>query len=456
MRLPILSSARELDLPARRFLLFFAVNVISWQCLVGPALILFARHIDMPTPWVGALMSFMPLAMTLVIFMAPLVERYGPRRVLLVAWAGRFTMAGGMFLMPWAMARWGQEAGWYVLIASVLGFCICRSFGVGGWFPWLHEIVAERQRGLYFSIEMTIFQVANVVVGLVIALILLNNATIERFLFICGCGIAAGMAGLILLARIPGGRVAPRADEERRRVSSYSQALADHDFLRFTVLCAGVIFFLSFTSAATILFLRDALGLRPFDVMLITSMGGVCVALSIRFWGRYADQRGSARAIVLTVLAHSVAAGAWLALRPDAAVTLWLVATVYTCGTMFFCFFWVGAHRGMLCLIKEDGRVGYTNLWVVATSMAGGLAPILVGQVIEMGQAHGFQICFAISAAGGLMCALACLRLPTEEGKPEMPTPSQALRLTTPARVLGRVIGVTVGLEESREPANDA
>ncbi|MCL4219528.1 MAG: hypothetical protein KJ052_21315, partial [Candidatus Hydrogenedentes bacterium] len=67
MKFPLLRSIGDLDRGPRRFLLFTGFNVVSWQCIVGPALILLARYIEMPASWVGLLISFMPLSTLLVV-----------------------------------------------------------------------------------------------------------------------------------------------------------------------------------------------------------------------------------------------------------------------------------------------------------------------------------------------------------------------------------------------------
>ena len=52
INVPIFSGLQELEPAPRRFLFFIVFNVVSWQCLIGPVLVLFARKIDMPPSWV--------------------------------------------------------------------------------------------------------------------------------------------------------------------------------------------------------------------------------------------------------------------------------------------------------------------------------------------------------------------------------------------------------------------
>ena len=73
MQAPVISGYRALEPAPRRFLFFVAVNVVSWQNIVGPAMVLFARKIDMPEFLVGLLLSIMPFAQLLVLVTMPML-----------------------------------------------------------------------------------------------------------------------------------------------------------------------------------------------------------------------------------------------------------------------------------------------------------------------------------------------------------------------------------------------
>ncbi|MCX7014729.1 MAG: hypothetical protein NTW86_19645, partial [Candidatus Sumerlaeota bacterium] len=194
----------QVGLSGRRFLLFTSLNSVAWQCLVGSVLVLFARFIQMPASLVDLLLSFMPLSMLLVAATAPLVDRYGPRALMLRGWLARSLSGALVFLMPWAWG--GVKAGWALLTAAVLGFCLMRAISVGGWYPWIHEVVPPRKRGVYCSLEQSIIWIVIITLNFVIAAILGTHPTLSRFLVTEGLGIAAGLASLFLMMRIPGGR----------------------------------------------------------------------------------------------------------------------------------------------------------------------------------------------------------------------------------------------------------
>ena len=196
---------RELPRPPRLFLIFTAVNVFSWQCIAGPALVLFARAVNMPPAWVGLLLSFLPISMLLVVFAVPLVEWLGPRKLLLWTWLARNFFSLSVFLLPWAVSRWGEAGGWQVLLFATLAFSLIRAVGVGAWYPWLHEIVPRPLLGSYLSIEAAMSQVIIIVLALAMALILGLGQGLGRFFLLYGAGIGAGFWSVQLIRKIPGG-----------------------------------------------------------------------------------------------------------------------------------------------------------------------------------------------------------------------------------------------------------
>ncbi|PKN50198.1 MAG: hypothetical protein CVU58_02030, partial [Deltaproteobacteria bacterium HGW-Deltaproteobacteria-16] len=255
-----LTAVRELPRPPRLFLIFTAVNVFSWQCIAGPAMVLFARALNMPPAWVGLLLSFLPISMLLVVFTVPLVEWLGPRRLLLWTWLARNVLALSVFLIPWAISRWGEAGGWQVLLFATLAFSLIRAVGVGAWYPWLHEIVPRPLLGSYLSIEAAMSQLIIIALALAMALILGLGQGLSRFFLLSAAGIGAGFWSVQLIGKIPGGeRIAVTDFRLSGRSPSLRQALADQEYRRFFVLAMLGTGSVMWLNAASVMYLRDML-----------------------------------------------------------------------------------------------------------------------------------------------------------------------------------------------------
>lgn len=409
MQPPIVSGLRELDSAPRRFLLFIAFNVVSWQCIIGPALVLLARKIDMPPSWVGFLISFTPLSTLLVVLTVQLVMRLGPRRVMLTAWFLRNLITCTVFLMPWAIVHHGQRAGWYVLLTATLGFCLMRAVGAGGWFPWLHEVVPESQRSTYFGSEAAITQLLNVGVAVGQALILHGNPGLDRYLYIYGIGIAAGLLSLTWMRRVPGGAGVKTPFSWHDIHLPYRETLADRPFLVFVAVTSLCLLTTTCFGSSWVLYSRDVLGYTSNKIMYITAAASFGVILTIRPWTRFAEHNGSGPCMFLTLATHSVLSLLFIGNVPGAPWSAWGVMPIIVLMNSFGTAFIVAANRGMLNYFQPDSRLGYSNIWTVGTSLAYGLAPIYAGQCIQHVGLWGYRICFMLCGFGGLLMAFTCL-----------------------------------------------
>lgn len=449
MGIPLLNDIKALSQPPQRFLVFSALNVFTWFSLVGPVVVLFARKIEMPAAWIGYLLSFFPLSTLLVIITIPLVTRLGSKRLLVLSWLLQSAVAGLVFLVPWAMGWGGPKAGWGVLLAAILGFCLARAAGIGGWFPLLHDIVPPREQNRFFSTEMALAQGCIVVATAAQALILGNDPSVGRFLFINGLGVAAGFVSAFWLTRVSGGESTYDPVKKFSSLSTYRAVFRDRSYLLFVLTTAVCFSCFAWINASIVLYMRDQLGFTDLPIMLAMGAGNLGVLFTIHFWGRFADHSGTGYAALLAMLGHSFAALCYLALPPGASWSAWLLTPVLVCTTLLGAAYWTISHRYMISLVDKEHTVGYTNLWIVGTAIAMGLTPIATGYVIEHLGIAGFRLAFTISGVGGILAGLANFwvvhhRTPIRHALDELVNPM------LPVRTLARIAWVTVGLHSSR------
>lgn len=433
--------------------MFNLFNVISWQCIVGPAMILLARKIDMPASWVGFLISFLPLSTLLVVLTVPLVMSWGSKKLMFNAWMFRNIVSCTVFLMPWAIYHYGQRAGWYVLMGSTFLFCVIRAIGAGGWFPWVHEVVPHTQRGLYFSMETAQNHFVNVLVIVGQGLFLSSDPSVNQFLIIYAIGIASGLMSLVWMRRVPGGGAVAEVDEAvRAGFSGYRRSLKDKPYILFILTAVLSFSANSWLGSATVLYMRDVLAMPTNTIMMIVAASSGGILLTIRAWGRYAEHSGSSMTMFLALMGHGVASLFCLAVLPGVWWAIPLLAVAIVLASVFNAALWMASHRAMLNYVPQTGRVAYTNLWTVGTAIALGVTPIVVGQVIHFGEMRGFQACFLIS---GLACfaAAACSRLVVHDAIPIRRGLTTLFDPTLPVRTFARIAWITLGLHESNRLA---
>ncbi len=454
MGIPLLTDYKKLSAAPRSFLVFSACNVLSWYSLVGPVLVLFGRKIEMPASWIGFLISFMPLSMILVLATIPLVTRLGPKKLMISTWIIRNLLAGLVFLVPWAMHAHGPQAGWVVLLFAVLGFCVVRAAGVGGWFPWLHDVVPTKEQSRFFSTEMALAQFCIVVVTLVQALMLRGDPGLGRFLSINAFGIAAGLLSAFWLARVPGGQATYNPEMPMSSMASYVTAWRDRSYRYFVATTALCFSCFAWINASIVLYMRDALGFSDTPIMFIMAGGNLSVLLTVHSWGRFADHSGTGHAALLAMIGHSVGAMAYLFLPPGAPWSAWLLPPTLVATTLLGAAYWTLSHRYMISIVDKEHKVGYTNIWVLGTAISMGVTPIVAGYIIEHFGLNGFRINFAVSGVVGILAGLGNYWV-VHHRKPLRHALDELVNPILPVRTLARIAWVTVGLHSSNKIEDD-
>lgn len=448
MNIPIFSGLQILGRAPKQFLIYVAINVVSWQNIVGPAMVLLARKIDMPESLVGLMLSFMPFTSMLLLFTLPLIVRMGPKRVMLWAWFLRNVIACVVFLMPLALAVGDKRLAWAVLVVAILGFCVMRALGAGGWLPWLHEIVPPPLRATYFSMETSVTQVINVgVLFLQARLLAVEDPGINRFLLIFAIGIFMGFISLFWMRRVPGGEGAKEVTAHIG-LRAYARAANDRHYRAFLMITTFSLSGMVWFGASNVMYLRDVMAMRDSMTMTMTSLGSLGILLTVGSWARFTEAGGSGLAMTKTLLGHTCAPLLLFLAGTGLPGSKLMAAVSITLACIFSAAFCVAINRAMLNQVPDHERVGYTALWTVFTSLAYGITPVVAGILIERFDIWGFRICFLMSMISTLTGALLCLFFIHDmnlEGKKWI----HMLNPSLPIRTAGRILWITMGLHES-------
>jgi MFS family permease len=450
MYIPIVSGFNTLGQAPRRFLIYVAINVVSWQNIVGPVMVLLARKIDMPESFVGLMISFMPFTTLLLLFTLPLIVRLGPKRVMMWAWFLRNVITCSVFLLPLALLSGSKEWAWIVLAVSILGFCVMRALGAGGWLPWLHEIVPVHLRSTYFSTETSIAQIINIVVLFIQArLLAVDDPGISRFLLIYAIGIAMGFISLFWMRRIPGGAGNLEIDAHIG-MRAYGRAISDRNFLVFLLVSMFSLSGMTWYGASFIMYLRDNLDMRDSMTLMLTVAGSLGILFTVGAWARFTEANGSGLAMAKTLFGHTSAPVLMVLAVSGASSAPCFSAVSVVFASIFGAAFGVAVNRAMLNQVPDHDRIGYTALWTVGTAIAFGVTPVAAGLIIEHFPLWGFQACFILSAVSTSIAGVLCLFLVHDvslEGKRWF----YLLNPLLPLRTAGRIMWITVGLHESNQ-----
>lgn len=401
---------------------FTALNALSFEILAGQILILFAREVGASLADIGLLAALLPLASVIQPAIAPLINLYGPRRLMLAGWSARTVVSILLFLVPVAAAAGGASVATQLLLAIMLGFYLCRALGMSSWLPILQEIVLPEDRGLYLSRQEWLRQVSLVLVAAITALYLLGQQGVVRFLHVFGLGVIAAAGSLYFLWRVPDVGLSGEP-LDRDYLQRALAPLRDRVFRRYLVFSTLLRALISAYPAFLIIYMRDSLGFTNSGVIAVNTIGYVGAIATLTAWGRWSDRIGAKPGLALSIAGVAVGLVAWslIGVGPAwqwaAAPVVSLVLGVFMGGLT------VTMSRFELSFIPVEGRAHYVAANVTLVGLGSALAAFVAGALlqrlppgaIDLGwlSTDRYRIFFLLTAA--LLAAPLILRRPLPE-----------------------------------------
>lgn len=324
-------SPRELDLAQRRFTLFTALNVISFQLLSGNIITLYALRLGASNFLIGALYSFVPLAQVLPLVGRAIVARWGAVKTLSVFWFVRYVLMTPILFASWFADIGRPGVGIVLIVVSVVGFNLARGIGITGHNPVVGGITTERDRGSFLAKNQIVVHSGAILTGVAIALVLGRYASLVVYTLLIGTGIAAGIAAAIVVGRLPepaGGS----GGERRRFLEGIRVAIAGGGVRRFLAVLALKSFVIAMAVPFLVVFLKRVYGLADSPVVAFTVIGSIGAIAMAVISGLAIDATGP-KPVSQVFGAVLLVAIAMVALAPpfELPAALWLFA-----GVIFF------------------------------------------------------------------------------------------------------------------------
>lgn len=439
MRLPILGSLHDrlqleaLDAGPRRFLAFILLNVLSWQCLIGPVLVLHARALGVDRGSVGVLYSLLFFAGVLGVLTKGLAERYGSKRLLMAGWTARNLLVLPVVLTPLVMLKWGAGPAAVLLFVTSGLFSMTRALAGIAWLSWLHEIVPPAQLGRFFAAETVVTRLLAVAFGVFAFFVLGRNPPLWRFAAVAGLGVSFGLLSIRVLRRVPGG--GPAAGGGEVAWSGFREVLRDRMFMGFLGCVAWFSFVYVGQGLLVVLLLRDELSLGPGLILLLTTCGNVLAVSTSTRWRRIADRHGSAKVMatagLLVVLCLIV-----IGCLPGGRAPLVLVAAVCALLPVAESGNYVAASRGYMLRMRPEMRHATNAVWGAGTALPGGISAVMMGFWLRSGLTGHYVIAAWGYALIMLIGVWLCLRLPV----PDLDRDGGASALHDPRRPIGSLL----------------
>ncbi|MCE5256648.1 MAG: MFS transporter [Spirochaetaceae bacterium] len=286
------------------FYIFNFLNSSSFVLISGSFITLFALRLGASNAIVGLLNAIAYLTY----FLMPVGKKLTRKKPIVWvfgwAWVGRYTALLPIVLAPALAMRGHQGAAIGLLLAGSAGFAIFRGIALIGNNPVVDYLGSgggekpRSDRGAFMITVSVITSFASMVTGLILALVLGEQATPWTYAIGIGVGIAIGYVGCIFLLRTPEpADYAP--DKSASLMKTTKEALKDTAFRRFIIIFLLVSFASGMGRSFLPVYAKEAFRQGDDAVMvysLFASLGSIAMGLLIRL---LVDRLGSKPLLVI-------------------------------------------------------------------------------------------------------------------------------------------------------------
>ena len=360
-----------------------ANSVFSALTFFGPVFILFLDELGLPKTRIGFLLSLLPFCGLIAPFIASTVARIGVKRVFIACWGMRKLVTALLLLIPWVLGRYGSEPAFFAVAGIVAAFALLRAVAETAWFPWFQEVVPLTYRGRYNGVNNFVSLLASCLSLAAASYVLDRIPGLDRFIWLIGIGVVAGVICVLFSFPIPGG--APGKPSASTPFHAMRGVLRDRRFLIYLGYNAlALVTMHSMLMAFIPLFMKEQVGLSEQQIILLQIGGYVAGLLSSFPWGRMADRRGGKEMLLIVVLCMLALPIGWSLiprLHPSSfpvALALAALAGGLSAG------WWICDQRFLYVeLVEPEKRTEYMAVYYAWSGLIGGCGPIAAGAFLD-------------------------------------------------------------------------
>lgn len=181
---------------------FSFFNAVSFQIVLGPPVILFAKSLGASSFVLGTIAALTPLLNILQLLAARFLHRAGYRRFVLAGWGARTFFVLCIAVLP-LLPGLSVSAHLWLLLAALFGFNFLRGFSAGAWLPWLTALVPEQVRGRFLSRDNAFMHVGCLTALLLSAWVMTGTVEAGEYAAVFGIGLCSALVSLWFVRLIP-------------------------------------------------------------------------------------------------------------------------------------------------------------------------------------------------------------------------------------------------------------
>lgn len=356
-----------------------------YMTVFGSIFVLFLDELKLDKVKIGFLLSLIPFCGMISLFVAPWGPKMGVKRMFLVFYYIRSIAPFFLLLTPLILGINSVAAFmWIAIIIFIVG--ICRAIAETGKYSWEQECIPDFVRGRVYAFCSIMAAVAGVIAVAISSFILKHGNGLGRFMILISIGALAGIISTSCHLFVPGGKPKPPKHTDAPHLEAILNVFKDKNFVVYLATLGLVMASTAFPAYFLPLFLKQKVGVPIDKIVLLEISTNIGLFISVFFWGWASDHYGSKPAMLVGLLSLMLIPVFWT-----------IFPRHYTTESMFFAiiivFFYGAVHGGWTIgsqrylytgAMPAEKKTAYTAVLYAWISLAGGLAPLLCGWLMDV------------------------------------------------------------------------
>ncbi len=362
-----------------------AINTVFAQLtFFGSAFPLFLSELNFNNTEIGFLLSLIPFAALVALFVAPAAARWGYKRTFVTFFGVRKVVTTFLLLVPWVQAQFGAQAVLIYVTVVVLAFSLFRSIAETAIWPWAQEFIPNSIRGTYTAINDIVSRLTAVAAIALSSYLLALPLGIDRYMLMFGIALVFGWGAVWAASHIPGGAPIKEAAGERLSYRHLVGVLRDKNFALYLAGLSVLTFGVGPITSFLPLFMEREIGLSASQVVLL-QIGGLVGGLSSTYLLGWASDRYGSKPVILSGLYLKIILPvAWLLMPRQSDLSLPAALAISAVNGIADIAWAIGLVRLLfVSVVPPEKKTEYMALYYAVAGLAGGLSSVLGGRVLD-------------------------------------------------------------------------
>lgn len=383
--------------------------------------------------WFGVVAAMPAVANAVHILIVPFFTRFMHVRDMVISfgWLNLGAWISGLVGIAFLPLDDPAKAGLFFAILYGIIALTASLMGIA-WTAWVGDFVPARLRGRYFGKRNRLTSLSTISFMLLsIVTLEFTNASRGAYLCLISLALVGRMVSMMIIHLIQ----SPDPSGGSISQANWAKEIADlrthKALLRFIAFGTVAGFFISGAGAIAAMYAFNDLGATPAQFTSFSLVATIAAAICVPLWGKLIDRHGAIPIIMITFFAWRVGDLGWLLTQPD---KLYWLYPVWLWGGAMATGYILATFTLLLKLIPKKSRSAGVSLNLTATSIAGAIAPLILGWLISRANDFGltttlaYQIAMGLSIFGGMLSILILFRMREPETDPTLNTVNGAMR----------------------------